>query len=239
VPGQGIEALVDGVRTRIGSPRFAGELWNLPAPELLSLVSDEVTTVALADENGWIALVTLDDAPRRDARALVHDLQSQGKTVCMLSGDRDARVQQLARTLGIRIAYGDATPQRKVDIVRALQDAGAVVAMIGDGVNDAPVLARAQVSVAMANGADIARSAADIVLIGAKLGALRTARRHACDTLRVVRQNLVWATLYNAVALPLAAAGLVTPLAAAAGMSISSLAVVLNALRLLRTSTRG
>jgi len=140
----------------------------------------------------------------------------------------------VACELGIVDARGGATPAGKLDYVRDLQANGAVVAMVGDGVNDAPVLAQAQVSVALGSGTALAHNSADIVLMHDRLTALAEARVLARRTLGVIRQNLGWATVYNAVALPLAMAGLVTPLVAAAGMSVSSLLVVLNALRLAR-----
>ena len=236
VAGGGLEGRVNGVRVRIGTPDFAGALHGLQQPELLALISDEVTVVALADEKGWIALFTFDDALRTDARRLVLDLQARGRTVCLLSGDREARVMRLAGDLGIQCVRAQATPDDKVEFVKALQDRGAIVAMIGDGVNDAPVLAQAQVSVALASGAELAHSSADVVLMGEQLAGLHVALVHSRLTMRVIRQNLAWATLYNALALPLAAAGLVSPLLAAAGMSISSLVVVANALRLIRTA---
>lgn len=152
----------------------------------------------------------------------------------LLSGDDPVRVSRTAAELGIRDARGGATPAGKLAQVKELQRNGAIVAMIGDGINDAPVLAQAQVSIAMRSGTDLAQSAADVVLMDERLGAIVDARRHARRTLRVIHQNLAWAAAYNAVALPLAIAGLVTPLVAAAGMSASSLLVVVNALRLAR-----
>lgn len=237
-PGRGIEGVVDGRRMRIGTPGFVAELHGRGPPHLLGLVSDEVSVVALGDEHDWLALVTLGDTLRQDARRLIAELQGYGKVVCVLSGDRTARVGHLARELGIDMFRGEATPEQKVAFVKALQDDGAVVAMVGDGVNDAPVLARAQVSVAISSGAALAQDSADIVLVGERLGALGTAVEHSRFAMRVVRQNLAWAALYNAAALPLAALGLVTPLLAALGMSVSSLVVVANAMRLLRAGPR-
>ena len=238
IPGWGLEGDIDGRRLRIGTPGFVAELNHQPLPEELLFVSDDVTCVALGDERRFIALFTLGDPPRSHARLVAHELQALGKTVCVVSGDRRASVEHLARELGIEIAHGDATPQDKLEFVRALQAQGATVAMIGDGVNDAPVLAQAQVSAALAGGAQLAQVSADMVLMSERLDTLLAAVRVARKTRRVIRQNLAWAVVYNAVALPLAVSGYVTPLVAAAGMSLSSLAVVGNALRLLGGSGR-
>ena len=235
VSGSGMEGIVAGARLRIGRPDFVAALSGSALPDVLALISDRVSAVALGNEQGLIALLTFEEKLRPDARRVVFELERCGKKVALLSGDRRARVERLARDLGVTRVCAEATPELKVEFVRNLQGAGAVVAMIGDGVNDAPVLAQAQVSVALASGAELAQVSADIVLLSEHLGAFIRAHRHARFALRVIRQNLAWATAYNACALPLAAAGLVTPLAAAAGMSLSSVLVVANALRLVRT----
>jgi Cu2+-exporting ATPase len=148
-------------------------------------------------------------------------------------------VVRLAGNLGIAYARGDARPEDKLEYVRSLQRSGKVVAMIGDGVNDAPVLAQAQVSAALGGGTQLAQLSADLVLMSDRLAPLLTGVTTARRLARIVRQNLAWAVAYNAVALPLAVTGHVTPLIAAAGMSLSSLTVVLNALRLIaRKSAR-
>jgi Cu2+-exporting ATPase len=219
---------------RIGRPDFVAELHGKPLPDELAFISEEVTLVALGDESGWLALITFSDVLRTGARRVVTQLAAQGKIVCILSGDRERRVQHFARELGIGIARGDATPRDKLDFVEGLQRSGAVVAMIGDGVNDAPVLARAQVSMAMGCGTELAHTSADMVLTSERLQPVLDAFDVARLSLRIIRQNLAWAVVYNAIALPLAVAGYVTPLIAAIGMSASSLAVVLNALRLAR-----
>ncbi|MGE4112405.1 MAG: heavy metal translocating P-type ATPase, partial [Burkholderiales bacterium] len=234
-PGQGIEGSVGGRRLRIGTLQFVAGLHSQAMPDLpVEAVSGAVITVAMGDEQGWLALFLLDDVPRADAPDVVRALTEAGVEVVLLSGDHPAQVARAAAELGIRDARGGATPAGKLAQVKELQRNGAIVAMIGDGINDAPVLAQAQVSIALRSGTDLAQSAADVVLMDERLGAIVDARRHARRTLRVIHQNLAWAVAYNAVALPLAVAGLVTPLLAAAGMSASSLLVVANALRLAR-----
>jgi P-type Cu2+ transporter len=237
-PGQGMEGTRAGRTLRIGRPGFVAALHGQPLPREWMYVSDDVTAVALGDDRGWIALLTFRDALRQDARRVVHELGALGKTVGLLSGDHAARVEGIARDLGIALYRGDATPESKLEFVRGLQSQGAVVVMIGDGVNDAPVLAQAQTSIALARGTDLAQSSADMVLMGERLQPVLTAVKLAQRTLAVVRQNLAWAVAYNAVAVPLAALGFVTPLWAAVGMSVSSLVVVLNALRLQRLPAR-
>jgi Cu2+-exporting ATPase len=233
-PGEGMEASVDGARYRIGSLAFVAALHHQPPPAELMFAADDVSVAALGDERGWLALFTFGDALRPGARQLVRDLRAGGRQVCLLSGDRVHHVEHVARELGIEIMRGAATPEAKVEFVRELQSRGAVVAMVGDGINDAPVLAQAQVSIAMGSGTELAQVNADMVLLSEGVHGLADAFETAARTLRVVRQNFAWAIAYNAVAVPLALAGWVTPLVAAIGMSGSSLAVVLNALRLLR-----
>jgi len=233
-PGEGMEASVDGVRYRVGSLAFVGALHHQPAPAQLVSAAGDVSVAALGDEHGWLALFSFGDAPRPGARHLVRELRARGREVCLLSGDRLDHVEHVGRELGIEIVRGAATPAAKVEFVRELQSRGAVVAMVGDGINDAPVLAQAQVSIAMGSGSELAQVNADMVLLSEHLHGLADAFETATRALRVVRQNFAWAVAYNAVAVPLALAGWVTPLVAAVGMSASSLLVVMNALRLLR-----
>jgi len=231
-PGLGIEGRVNGRRVRIGSPAFASGVNGQPLPNELLFAADEVTVAVLADEQGYLAMFTFGDRVRPGARQLVRELEADGRTVCLLSGDRRATVEHVARELGIRTAVWEATPDSKLAYVRGLQARGAVVAMVGDGINDAPVLAQAQVSIAMGGGTDLAHASADMVLVADDLFRLSAAFDTAGRAMRIIRQNLAWAAAYNAVAIPLAVAGLVTPLAAGVGMALSSLAVVANALRL-------
>jgi len=231
VAGHGLEARVDGRRVRLGRRAWVAERAACEGP---AWPEADDTLVWLGDEGGWIAAFRLGDAVRDDAAASVAALERLGLRVHLLSGDEPGTVSRVARALGIESATAQALPETKQRYVRNLQLRDAKVAMVGDGINDAPVLAQADVSIAMGSGADLAQLRADAVLLSDALPDLVDAIRVARRTRRVVRENLGWALAYNAVAIPLAFAGLVTPLTAAIGMSASSLAVVANALRLRR-----
>ena len=233
VPGQGVEGIIDGRRYRLGSDRFVAE-WGTAPPE----PDDTASWVWLADEAGVLAGFAIGDRPRAEAAAAMQALREMGLQLVMLSGDREAVAAAVASELGIDEVHGRLSPDAKLEYVRRLQAAGAVVAMVGDGINDAPVLAAAQVSIAMGAGTQLAQASADMVLLSDDLRRLPEGIRKARQALTVIRQNLGWALLYNGVALPLAAVGLVAPWMAALGMSFSSLLVVLNALRLSEGSPR-
>ncbi len=237
-PGQGIEAVVAGRRCRIGRPEYASGLSQGGLPHIAQdwLESGD-TIVALGDESGCLALFRIGDELRPEAAKLVEELCAAGKKVVLLSGDAVAVANRVASKLGIADVRAGVTPQGKHDCVKRLQSEGALVAMIGDGVNDAPVLAQAQVSVAMGGGAQLARTQSDFVLLSENLDHLRFGLRRARKTLLVIRQNLWWSFAYNFVALPLAIGGYVTPWLAGIGMSASSLLVVLNSLRIQRMET--
>jgi Cu2+-exporting ATPase len=232
LPGSGVEGKIADRRYRLGRPAFVAELCGSPVPDALVRERDGATVVALGDENGWLALFALGDTLRPDAASLVKGLQQRGKTVVLLSGDQEDAAQGVARQLGIKTVRAAMTPQGKLDFVRGLQREGAVVAMVGDGVNDAPVLAAAGVSIAMGGGTQVARASADMILLSEHLPHLLAGVDIAVKTSRIIRQNLAWAFVYNLIAIPLAALGYITPWMAGIGMSASSLLVVLNALRL-------
>lgn len=221
VPGRGISGRIDGAYWRLGRADFAagreddGHLW-------------------LGDGTRGKARFTLREVPRPDAHAALQALRAQGLVVHLASGDGEAAVQRLADTLKIADAHARQSPEDKLALVRALQAQGRIVAMVGDGLNDAPVLGGADVSIAMGEGAPLAQRAADLVMTGSTLQRLPAAIALARRSRRVIAQNLSWAVGYNLLALPLAAAGWVTPWLAALGMALSSLAVTLNALRLTR-----
>ena len=232
VAGQGLEGRIEGRRYRIGTASYVAEAHGQALPAL----ADEPghTRVWLGDENGWLAALSFADRIRDGAADAIAALRAQGLEVELLSGDGDAAVAGVARQLGIEHSRSRCTPDDKLARIRELQQGGAVVAMVGDGVNDAPVLAGAQVSLAMGGGTQLAHASADMILLSERLPHLADAVRMARRSLGIIRQNLAWAVVYNAVAVPLAAAGWVAPWMAALGMSTSSLVVVLNALRLRR-----
>ncbi|MCC6211099.1 MAG: cadmium-translocating P-type ATPase [Burkholderiales bacterium] len=231
-PGLGLEGTLDGRRVRIGSADFCRELAGAAAR--IDEPAEAMTRVFLADERGWLAVFDLEDQPREGAREAMAALRAAGLHLHLLSGDRPGAVEALASRLGIASARGGALPEDKLAAIERLQGEGRVVAMVGDGLNDAPVLAGADVSFAMGSGADAAQCRADFVLLGNSLEELPRTVAQARRAMRIVRQNFAWALAYNALALPLAAAGWIGPWEAAVGMAASSFIVVLNALRVAR-----
>jgi P-type Cu2+ transporter len=175
-----------------------------------------------------------DEALRPDAAQALADLRRLGLRVQLLSGDGVGAVQALAQRLSIADARGAATPETKLATMAAMQAQKQVVLMVGDGLNDGPVLARADASFALAHGSALAQQRSDFIVLGSRLAEVPAAVALARRTMQVVRQNLLWAALYNAVCVPLALAGLLPPWLAGAGMASSSLVVVFNALRLSR-----
>jgi len=237
--GQGVAGVLDGTPYRIGRPAFVAELVGTPVPDVL--LDDERsgrTVIALASSAGWLAGFALSDGLREDCPAAFESLRGKGIELSIFSGDTPSTVEALAGRLGVQHALGGMTPEGKHAALIALQKGDAVIAMVGDGVNDAPVLAQAQVSVAMGGGTDLARNQADIVLLSGRLGSLAEGVTLSRRALTIIRQNLWWSFAYNFTAVPLAMFGFVTPWMAGIGMSASSLLVVLNALRLQRKRSR-
>lgn len=237
VPGHGLEAVVAGRRLRLGRADFVcalrGDGQPGPTPPE-NLVHPGATVVWLGAESGPLARFVLADVERQETPALLARLRELGVHCHLVSGDNMAAVHWWAARFGIERRAGEVTPEGKRDYVARLQQGGAVVLAVGDGINDAPVLAQAQVSIAIGSGAPLAQAGADAVLTHGGVAEIATALAVSRKTRRVVRQNLGWAFFYNVVAIPLAATGLVTAWMAGIGMSLSSLLVVANAWRLLR-----
>lgn len=230
-PGLGLEGVVSDQRLRIGQPAFVCELSGCAAPPM---PDDAGQWLLLGDTRGALAWLVLDDRLRADAPALLQACRARGWKTLLLSGDISPMVASVAAELGIDEAHGGLRPDDKLRVLRGLHRQGRKVLMLGDGVNDVPVLAAADISVAMGSATDLAKTSADAVLLSNRLLVLVQAFDLARRTRRVIIENLLWATLYNGLMLPFAAVGWVTPIWAAIGMSLSSLTVVLNALRLTR-----
>ncbi len=238
--GQGLEGEIDGQRYRIGSAAFVGEWTNgLMQGQVTTDEPDNASCVYLGSEQGPLARFTLADRLRPEAAEVVRYFSARGQKTILLSGDASAIVNQMAAALSMDAAQGGMLPQQKLDYVQQLQRDGAVVVMVGDGINDAAVLRAADVSFAMGSGAALAQSHSDAVLLTARLSLLTEVAEAAHACMRVIRQNLAWATVYNLLAIPAAAVGLLTPWMAGVGMSASSALVVANALRLERVPTSG
>ncbi|HMA09469.1 MAG TPA: heavy metal translocating P-type ATPase, partial [Ramlibacter sp.] len=220
--GQGLPAH----ELRLGSASFCGA----PAQ------SEDVVgpQVHLAEQQGWLASFDLDEAMRQDAVPAMAALHALGLRLQLLSGDRGAGVKRLARRAGIEWSRGDCSPEDKLQHVRQAQRQGHRVAMVGDGMNDGPVLARSDVSIAMGEAVPLAQARSDFVVLGGQLQAVASLWTQARRTRDVVRQNLVWAAVYNAVCVPLAVVGAMPPWLAGLGMAASSLLVVANSARLAR-----
>jgi Cu2+-exporting ATPase len=234
--GGGISARIDGETYFIGSREFIASSCAADLPEswLRGLRENAHSAVVLARADRVMALFTFADSLREDAGELVEALRSAGKTLILMTGDRDTTAREVAAQTGIGEYRAQMSPQDKMEAVRTLQRNGACVMMVGDGINDAPVLSNADVSIAMGDASSLARTSADIVLISNRLQSIALTLRLARRTQRVIRENMSWALMYNFGAIPAAAAGLIAPWLAALGMSVSSLVVVLNALRLTR-----
>ncbi len=237
-PGEGLRGAVDGETFYLGTTEFVAQRTSrqVDAATLADMRGGGGgTVVVLATPERLLAAFVLEDTLRPGAAELVAELNRRGKRVVLLTGDHAEAAHHVADALGIEEVHAGLKPADKLAHVQRLQAAGAVVAMVGDGVNDAPVLAAAQVSIAIGGGAYVSAASADMILLSPDLRRLAQALRIARRTLVVIRENLAWAAVYNVLAVPVAAAGLVTPWMAAIGMSFSSLLVVANALRLTRT----
>lgn len=243
--GCGIEGVdAQGQRWRLGSAAWAAAGQGVDVDALSAGMGEQSPRVWLAcvpsadgDAQAPLAGFQIDEALRPDALAAVQGLREAGVDVMILSGDHVERVQQMAARLGANDLRAGASPQDKLDTVAALQAAGRKVVVVGDGINDAPVLARAHSSFAMGHGAALAQARADFIVLGSRPGDVLFALQLARRTLRVVRQNLAWALAYNLISLPLALAGWLPPWLAGLGMACSSLLVVGNAVRLGRGSS--
>jgi heavy metal translocating P-type ATPase len=241
LPGQGITGTVAGHRVAVGNRKLMEAEHAEPAPETTAQASDwqgEGFTVVFAALDGEpCGALAFGDAPRRDAADLVKALRERGIRTFLLSGDARSTTLHMGQRLGVDECLGEVPPAEKAEAVRRLQARGCVVAMVGDGVNDAPALAAADLGIALGSGADLAQHAAPIVLLGTGLMRIDETFREAGRTVSVIRQNLFWAFFYNVAGISLAVTGVLNPILAAGAMVLSSLSVIGNSLRLGRGRT--
>jgi len=242
--GSGVEAMVDGRRVRVGTAKWlraAGIETDVLDARVATLSErgESVFFVAVAGE--LVGLLAVADVPARDSLPAVQELRAMGIGVTMLTGDTRGAAIATAAALGIDDVVAEVTPEGKARVVAERRAGGHVVAMVGDGVNDAPALATAQLGVALGGGADVAAAAADVAIVRGGIGALPTALRLGHATLSTIRRNLFWAFLYNLIGIPIAAGALfpwtgwqLSPLFASAAMSLSSVSVLVSSLRLRR-----
>ena len=236
--GLGVQGVVDGRAVVVGRQRFLAD-WSQPLPEKLveltrQAESEGKTAVAVGWDGKARAVLVVADAVKPTSAEAVRQMRALGLTPVMLTGDNEAAARTIATEVGIDHVIAEVLPQDKVDTVKRLQGEGKVVAMVGDGINDAAALAQADLGLAMGTGTDVAIEASDLTLVRGDLRAVPDAIRLSRKTLGTIKGNLFWAFAYNVAALPLAAAGLLNPMLAGAAMAFSSVFVVSNSLRLRR-----
>jgi heavy metal translocating P-type ATPase len=236
--GHGVKADVDGTTVFVGRNRMMSEGAIAVSDEVVeraARLEQEGRTVVMAAWDGEVqGLLAVADEIREEASAVVDRLRRLGKSVAIITGDNQTTANAVAKQVGADRVMAEVLPQDKAAEVRRLQESGQIVAMVGDGVNDAPALAQADLGVAIGTGTDVAIESSDITLLSGRLDGVATALELSRRTYRTILQNLGWAFVYNIVLIPVAALGLLNPVLAGAAMAFSSVSVVLNSLRLYR-----
>jgi Cu+-exporting ATPase len=236
VPGEGIRGTVDGQPALLGKPEWvsASVGANHHSPTVDGLRSAARTVIAVAQGQKFLGLVAAQDRPKSDAAEAVRTLVGMKLEVALLTGDHRTTAEAIAQELGIRRVFAEVSPTGKADTIKELQSQGQKVAFVGDGLNDAPALAQADLGLAMGTGTDVAMAAGQMVLMGGSPAKAPEAIKLARLTFAAIRQNLFWAFVYNVVGIPLAAFGILNPMLAGLAMAFSSVSVLANSLRIAR-----
>ena len=235
IPGEGVEATVEGKRVLVGNARLMSEssIDTSAANELLGKLEHEGKTVMIVAVDHEVAgLIAVADTVKGTSGPAIQALKHMGITVYMLTGDNERTARAIASQVDIDEVLAEVLPEHKAEQIQKLQREGKSVAMVGDGINDAPALAVADVGIAIGTGTDIAMEAADITLMSGDLHGIAAAIRLSRQTMRIIKQNLFWAFAYNSIGIPIAALGYLSPIIAGAAMALSSVSVVTNSLRL-------
>jgi len=238
VPGQGVRGRVGGREVLVGAPGWIEDTLGLEGAAVGSIVgqleADGASAVAAAVASGWLGVVGIADQPKARAAAAIEELRALGLEAILLTGDSERAARAVGRAVGIDHVMARVLPEGKRTAIEALQRDGRIVAMVGDGINDAPALRAANVGIALGTGTDVAIETGDVTIVSGEPAAVARAVRLSRATFRKIRQNLFWAFFYNTVAIPLAVLGLLHPLIAETAMALSSVNVVANASRLRR-----
>jgi Cu+-exporting ATPase len=238
VPGCGVRVAVDGCDVLLGNRRLMAQRDVVLALDVedrvRGLEEDGKTAMLMAIDGRLAAVIAVADTVKENAREAIAELERDRIAVVMLTGDNERTASAVARQLGIERVIADVVPQDKAIEIQRLRDSGEVVAMVGDGINDAPALATADIGIAIGSGSDVAKETGGLILIKNDVRDVAVAIRLSRATMRKIRQNLFWAFAYNTAAIPIAAAGLLNPIIAAAAMAMSSLSVILNSATLKR-----
>jgi Cu+-exporting ATPase len=240
IPGKGIIAEVEGKKVLVGTIKLVQEN-NIATSEaeemLLKLCKEGKTGVLVAVENKLAGLIAISDTLKENSSEVVNALSESGIDVYMLTGDNRKSAEYTALKAGIKNVISDVLPENKAQQISRLKGEGRIVCMVGDGINDAPALATADIGIAMGTGTDAAIETGDIVLLNGNLSAIYAAIKISKLTMRKIKQNLFWAFIYNAIGIPFAATGNLNPVIAAAAMGLSSISVLLNSLSLKKIKT--
>lgn len=241
IPGHGVRGEIDGHTVLLGNRRLMereGVALGDAESELERLQADGKTAMLLAEGGRLAAIVAVADTLKHEALEAIVALRAEGIEVAMLTGDNARTAEAIGRALGIDRVIADVLPADKAKAIKALQAAGKVVAMVGDGVNDAPALATADIGIAIGSGSDVAKETGGIILVRSDVRDVVTGIRLSRATMRTIKRNLFWAFVYNSIGVPIAALGLLNPILAAAAMALSSLSVIVNS-ALLKRATIG